>query len=73
LNELKFQRITLDNIIKLGEEVRQGYSREGQNTIDLQMTGLCLFSTSLFKQKHLIFEIRSAKEIEFLGRINSRT
>ncbi|CAF4065047.1 unnamed protein product, partial [Rotaria sordida] len=40
LNELKFQRITLDNIVKLSEEVKQGYSREGQNDVNLHMDEL---------------------------------
>lgn len=34
---MKFQRITFDNIVKLSDEVKQGYSREGQNNVDLQM------------------------------------
>ncbi|UJR37453.1 hypothetical protein I4U23_030156 [Adineta vaga] len=40
LNELKFQRITLENIVKLSEEVKQGYLHDGQTTVDLQMDEL---------------------------------
>ncbi len=36
---MKFQRIALDSIVKLGDEVKQGYSREGQTNVNLQMDG----------------------------------
>ena len=42
LNELKFQRITLDSIVKLGDEVKQGYAHEEQHEVDLQMDGTLL-------------------------------
>ena len=48
MNELKFQRITLDNIVKLSEEVKQGYSREGQNNVDLHMDGPLIFILRFF-------------------------
>ncbi|CAF4850430.1 unnamed protein product, partial [Rotaria magnacalcarata] len=35
LNELKFRRITLDSVVKLGEEIKQGCSREGHSNVNL--------------------------------------
>ncbi len=40
INELKTQRITFDNIIKLHEEVKQGYSYESQIDFNLHIDGL---------------------------------
>ncbi|CAF4548469.1 unnamed protein product, partial [Didymodactylos carnosus] len=40
INEIKFQRITLDNMMKLSEEIKNGYSHEGQNEIDLHMNDI---------------------------------
>ncbi|CAF4433279.1 unnamed protein product, partial [Adineta steineri] len=37
LNELSSQRATLENITKLSHEIKQGYSREGQNNLDLHI------------------------------------
>ncbi|CAF3855305.1 unnamed protein product, partial [Adineta steineri] len=40
LNELNSQRATLENITKLSHEIKQGYSREGQNNLDLHIDEL---------------------------------
>ncbi len=40
LNELKHQRATLDNIIKLNEDIKQGYSHEDQHDYELNTDGM---------------------------------
>ncbi|CAM4803210.1 unnamed protein product [Rotaria magnacalcarata] len=52
LNELKFRRITLDSVVKLGEEIKQGCSREGHSNVNLHIDELVRKLNSLEEAIH---------------------
>ncbi|CAF3475042.1 unnamed protein product [Rotaria socialis] len=52
LNELKFRRITLDSVVKLGEEIKQGCSREGHSNVNLHIDELVRKLNSLEESIH---------------------